>query len=301
VDSSVDVTQQIFGKHTENQNTAEHAAIKLKQALSKFDDLIVADTFSHTYEPYNFEDQFTRVSGRYGYYRNVFDIAYEKDFTERISAKLGYGNDLDLTGRSDLFESYVNRVSLQGNYRFNSESEILGTYEFLHRKLDPGGDANTNTLSAGLRQYFTEQLSLEGMAGVNFIDSYDDEGYVNPLWTVTLVDRVTEKESASLSFSQQYSTNPSTEDIFKSWRISGGINSQLLKRLFGSASVFYGRGEYVLSDIKDNLIGGYVALSYDIYKDFKGYLSYTYSQTISNVDARDYKKNVVSLKVSKEF
>ncbi len=298
---SLDVAQNIFWKYTENQNTTERVTAKLKQELSKFDSITISNTFAHTYEPYSFEDQFVRVSGRYSYYRNVFDIGYQKDYTEQFSAKFGYGNELDLTSRSDLPDSYVNRLSFEGDYAFSSENIVLGAYEFLHRKLDPGGNANTHTLSTGMRHLFTEQLSLEGRVGADFIDSYSGKTYVNPLWSAVLTDEISEKQSANLSYIQGYSTNPSTEDIFNSWRVSGGVNRDLFKRLSGAASVFYGRGKYVTLDIKDNLFGGYTALSYDINKNLRGDLSYTYSQTTSNVDTREYRKNVVSLGISGDF
>ncbi len=298
---SADVVQQLFWKYTKDDDTSQHVRINVSRQLSKSDNIIVSDTFSHTFDPLNFAEEFAREGDRNSYFRNKFDFIYLKNFTEHLSIRVGYGNDLDTTSRSDRIDSYVNRVSLEGIYVFSSKSIFFGKYDFLNRKLEPGGSASINTISGGVRQYFTEKLSFDGRIGVDIIDSYNGKMYVMPLWIGTITDQITEKTSANLSFTQRYSTNPYTDDVFNSKRLSVGIDSQLRKKLSGSVAAFYGRGEYVSLGIEDNLFGGNVALRYNIYKNLKGNLSYTYSRKTSNFVERKYKKNVVRLGVSTEF
>lgn len=298
---SADVTQQLYWDLTENNNTSEHLSLALNHQLTKYDSIQLTDTFTHAYDPGSFEEQFGRVSGRYSYYSNQFGIGYMREFSEQLNVKINYGYDLDTTSRADLFDSYVNRVSLEGNYALSSKNILLGTYEFLNRELKPVGEATINTFGGGWRHNFTEQLSLEGRAGFDLIDSYNGEQFTEPMWKLTLVDRLTETHSAFLSITQRYSTNPYTDDIFNSWRVSGGMSSQLTKKIIGSASAFYGRGEYESTGVEDNLFGGQAALSYDIYKNYNLDLSYSYSQTTSNLNAREYRKNAVFLGVSGEF
>ncbi len=301
VEITTDITQQFFWDHDENHNTSEVLTARVMRDISKYDHIQVTDRFSHAYQPISFDQEFTRIEGRYGYYSNQFDISYIKDWSEQFSTRMGYGNDIDSTSRSDIPESLAHRLSLEGDFAFGSKSTIFAGYDFLNRKLDPGGSANINTLSGGLRKDLTGRLNFEGRAGVDFVDSYDSTSYVNPLWSITFTERMSEKETANLSFVRRYSTSPSTQDVFNSWRISGGVNRQLRKKLSGSLSAFFGRGEYVAFKIKDDLVGITSALSYEIRKDVRGSLSYTYSQSISNVDVREYKKNAISLGISTEF
>ncbi len=296
------VTQELYWKYTENQNTAEDLTFSLKQALTKHDNILMSDSFTHTYEPQTFDEEFARVGGRFSYFRNRFDIGYLRDFSEQFTTKIGYGNDLDISNNADLLDSYVNRASVEGRYALSSKRSVFATYDFLHRELDPrGGQANINTLSGGLREYFTEQLSLEGRVGIDIVDSYNDKRYYKPLYTATLTDQLNERTAANLSFTQRYSTNPYTSDVFNSWRISGALNSQLNSRLSTTASIFYGRGEYISLNIEDNLIGGNIGFSYDLNKYLKANVSYTYSETTSNVSSREYRKNVVFLGMTTEF
>lgn len=301
-DLSADVTRQLFWKYTKNHNTAEDVTFHIRHELTPSDTMIVSDAFNHADEPQSFEEEFARGGGRISYSRNKFDVVYAREFAGQLGAKIGYGYDVDLASRSDLPDSYVNRFSLRSDYAFSSKIRGLGMYDFLKRKLEPGGEANIHTVSGGLRHNFTGQLSLEGRAGLDFIDSYNGEMFVKPLWTMTLADQINERTTANLfSFTQRYSTNPYNSDVFNSWRISGGLNRELHKTLRGSASAFYGRGEYLSLNIKENLFGGNVALSYDISKNLKGNLSYTYSGTASYTPEREYRKNVFSLGISTEF
>jgi hypothetical protein len=298
---AADVTQQLYWDLTENNNTSEHLSLVLNHQLTKYDSIQITDTFTHAYDPGSFDEQFGRVSGRYSYYSNQFGLGYMREFSEQLSAKVNYGYDVETTSREDLFDSFVNRVSLEGSYALSSKSIMFTTYEYHNRELESVGNASVNTFGGGWRQNFTEQLSLEGRAGIDLIDSYNGEELTEPMWKLTLIDRLTETHSAILSFTQRYSTNAYTDDIFNSWRVSGGITSQLSKKVLGSATAFYGRGEYDSTGIEDNLFGGQAALSYDLYKNYNLDLSYSYSQTTSNLNSREYRKNVVFLGVSGAF
>jgi len=298
---NADVIQQLFWKYTNDNDTSEHVQVSVKRELTKSDNIAVSDSFSHTFDPVDLEEEFVRLGDRVSYLRNRFDVVYSKNFSEKLGMRVGYGNDLDTSNQSSVIDSYVNRLSLEGFYMLNSKNIFFGKYDFLNRKLEPGGSANINTLSGGIKKYFTEKLSFDGRVGVDFIDSYNGEMYVRPLLTMAVTDQITEKTSANISFIKRYSTNPYTDDVFNSGRVSVGIDSQLRKKLTGSVSTFYGRGEYVSLGIEDNLFGMSAALKYNVYKSLKGSLSYSYSQKTSSVDTREYKKNVVQLGFSSEF
>ncbi|MBN1586368.1 MAG: outer membrane beta-barrel protein [Candidatus Omnitrophica bacterium] len=298
---SADLSHEVYWRYSDNDHTSEHAKVDLLHQLSKNDSIRVTDRFSHSYEPAAFDEQLARVGGRYSYYKNSFDISYFKEFSRDWRFNFGYGYDVDTTNRADLLDSEVHRVTLGADYILSSRDRVLGKYDFLHRTLDPGGDANIHSLSLGERHNFSEKLSIEGFAGVDMIESYNGESIVKPLWTVMLSNRITDRTSASLSFTQRYSTNPYTSDVFNSWRVSGEIGSQILKKLRGSASLFYARGEYDSLDLKDEFVGAGVALNYELRKDLTGSVSYNYSQSMSNVETREYEKNVLSFGISSEF
>ncbi|MCA9405975.1 MAG: outer membrane beta-barrel protein, partial [Candidatus Omnitrophica bacterium] len=295
------ITEELFWDHDEHNNTSERLSVYLARELSKHEYITISDTFSHTYEPVSFEEEFGRVGGRYSYYRNSFDAGYSRELTEFSSLQFGYGNDLDITSQSDRLDSYVNRFSVDGIYELSSQTQLLGSYNYLNRDLDPGSAATINTISATVRHNLTEQLSIEGRAGADIIDSYNGDMIARPLWSLKLTDQVTKRTSTNLTYTQRYSTNPYTSDVFNSWRISTGVDSQLTRRLKGSANAFYGYGEYDSLGIRDELVGVNTALSYEISKNFRGNISYSHSQTISNIDIREYRKNVIFVGVSADF
>lgn len=295
------LNQDLYWKYTNNNNLSEHVSMDLRHDLTKFDHLSVSDRFTHADEPTSFEEEFSRSGGRYSYFRNRFDINYVRDFTEELSLQVGYGNDIDDATTDDVMDSQANRFSIQGVFAFNSRMSTYGFYNYTNRELDPGGEARINTLGVGVTQTLSEQLSLDIYTGADIIDSYNGDQLTKPLWGAKLKHQINDRSAANLSYSQRYSTNPYTADVFKSWTISGGIDSQLLQRLYSDLTIFYGRGEYSMLKIDDDLFGGSAGLTYEINKNVKSNILYTYSQTSSNIDSREYKKNTVYLGITAGF
>jgi hypothetical protein len=190
---------------------------------------------------------------------------------------------------------------LEGIYASTPKRAFFGRYDFNHRELDPGSDAAINTFSAGFRQFFTDQLSLEGRVGVNVIDSFNGDQETTPSFFLTLRDQINEKDSAHVSFTKTSSTNPYSADVLDSWEISGGLNSQLFRRLSGSLSAFYGRGQYEIQDIDENLVGARAGLSYELTKDITGDLNYSFSLKDSDDPSREYTKNTVYVGIRAEY
>jgi hypothetical protein len=298
---SLDLAQQLFWKNAHNQNLSEDVVLNVAHEFTQFDRITVSDALKHSYEPLSFEEELARNAGRYNHFRNKFDAGYMRDLTAQLSTKIGYGYDTDRTDRSDLADSAVNRASLLTEYAFNQKSTIFGRYDFLHSKLSTGAAAKVHTVSGGLRQSFTDTVVLTLSGGQDSIDSYDQHKYKDPTWTAILSDQINEKTSVDLSYAQGYLTNPYTSDVLDTRRIAAGINTQPLKKLSASASIFYGHGKYREMGLKDDLLGGSMAFTYDISKNIKGDLSYNYSQMVSNVDNREYRRNVVFLGLSTEF
>jgi uncharacterized protein (PEP-CTERM system associated) len=75
----------------------------------------------------------------------------------------------------------------------------------------------------------------------------------------------------------------------------------MLERLGCSLSIFYGEGEFVSSTFKQKLLSTNSSLKYDISRNLKGNLTYTYSQLDSNVETFGYSKNTVFLGLVAEF
>ncbi|MCX5694934.1 MAG: outer membrane beta-barrel protein [Candidatus Omnitrophica bacterium] len=290
-----------FADNASFNNLAEDFSAIYRQELSKFDRFSVRNAFIHAEEPRSFEDEFGRNSGRYAYFRNIVTAGYSRDVSRNMAINADYTNEIDTYSRSDLSDTYLNAIGLGAEYTISSQTILLAGYNFSVRKFDPGTDATTNALSAGIRQYFTKQLFLEGKAGIDFIRSYDKKNYARPLFSLSLADEVNETTKFNLSFKKEYFNNAYSQDLFNEWRISAGLNKQLLARLGSNISAFYGNGEYVESGTSDNLRGINCGFDYDLRDNIKVNLNYVYSETSSNVSTREYKRNAVSLGVKVDF
>ncbi|MFA5119400.1 MAG: outer membrane beta-barrel protein [Candidatus Omnitrophota bacterium] len=295
------VIQQFFKEYDSFNNTSEDFSVNFLNDLSKYAHLSLSDTFTHADEPRSFEDEFGRTTGRYSYLKNKFNAAFSKEVKKQLTLSARYGNEAYKYSRDDLSDSYLNSFGLGGDYAFSSQTIGSLSYDFSQRTFDPGESAYTNTLSTALRQYFTKQLYFDGRTGIEFIDAYNGRNYTKPLLYAALTNEFTETTRGSIAFTKQYYTNSSTQDLFNYWQVSSNVTRQLFPRLALNFSGFIGEGEYASLGITDKLKGVSAGFTYDIKKNVRGNLSYSYSTTSSNRTDREYTKNAVTVGMQMVF
>ena len=295
------VDQDIFAMNPKFTNTSEDFAVTYLQELSKVDRFSIKDSFDHTYEPRSFEDTLGRVAGRYSYVRNKLNIDYTRDLSKQLSVILKYFGEIDIFSTSDVSDSYLNQGGAEMVYALTSGTIFYATYDFYIRKFDPGADATTNKAGGGIRQYITKQLYVDASGGIDYVNSYDNTKYTQPFVYVSIVDDINEKTTIKGNFKKEYYATQYEQNIFDYWEISGSVTSQLLDRLDGYLNAFYGRGEYVVVDVTDDLFGLNVGANYELTKKLRLNASYSFSKTDSNVNTRDYTKNVATIAIRGVF
>jgi len=298
---SGNVNRQFFADNNNFNNNSEDFSLAFLNELSKFDRINVKDSFSHAYEPRSFEDAFGRPGGRYGSYRNGLALGYARDITRQFRISARYSNKADTYSREDLADSYSNSAGFEAGYALNSDTGFFTSYDLSKRSFHPGARSSTHSLAAGLRQYLTKQFYFDGKAGEDFIKSYNGKEYAKPSFSASFTNDLEQNTNANISFTKQYYANSYSQDLFDYWQVSGGLSRRLLERLGCSVSVFYGKGNYIPAIITDKLSGLSADFTYDIRRDLKGNLSYSFSETKSTVESREYRKNTVSLGLTAQF
>lgn len=297
----VGVNQQIFAMHPNYNNISETASVYISQELSRYDRINASDHFSHTYEPDSFEDAFERTGGRYSYFQNDFNINYEKDLMKQLGFAVRYANSLSIISRSGISDSYLNAGGAEVRYFQSSDLNFRASYNFSNRVFTAGGNASKHDIAAGMKYNFTDKFYFDGRAGMDIMNSYNDQYYLRPQINVSLFNDLGETSRAGITFDQEFVMNAYREDLFNQWQISGIFTSQIFKRLAGRFTGFYGRGKYVTDAVEDNFWGTHAGFTYDLSERLKGSINYTYAARMSGDDVLRYTKNVVSAGVSVEF
>jgi len=292
---------EFYADRSNFNNNGGNFTATIDSELSKFDRVTLSDTFTRTYEPRSFEDQFGRTSGRYSSTRNRVNFGYARDISRHFGLSLRYLNEYNTYSRSDLAKSFLNTAGVEGAYILSSDMSFIGAYDFTRRDFDPGLHATTNTLSGGLRKYFTKQLYFDGMGGIDLTKSYSGRNYTKPMAVVSLTDDINDRTRATLSFSKRYDTISYSQDLFDQWRVSAGLMHELFKKLRGTLSAFYGRGEYVGTRVISKLMGSSIGLTYDINDNWKANANYSFSRQTSTSAGGGYRKNTVTLGLTAEF
>lgn len=282
-------------------NNSGDATVTLNSELSKFDRITLSDTFTKTYEPRSFEDQFGFIGGRYSSTRNRVNFGYARDVSEHFGISTRYTNEYNSYSRSDLDKSFYNSAGIEGSYIVSSDLSFYTAYDFSRRDFDEGPHARVNTWTVGGRKYLTKQIYVDASSGVDFLRSFDETDYTKPFGIISLTDDISDRTNASLMFSKRYNTLSYSQDLFDQWQVSGRIAHELSKKLSGTLSAFYGHGEYVNSIETNDLVGASVGLRYDINDHWRANASYSFSNQDSNSVFSEYRKNTATLGLIAEF
>ncbi len=292
---------EFYADNSGFDNNGGDVSAELNSELSKFDRISLRDSFSKTYEPRSFEDQFGFIGGRYSSTRNRVDFGYARDVSQHFGLSTRYSNEYNTYSRDDIAKSFLNSGGVEGSYIVSSDLTLFTAYDYSRRDFDEGPHAATNTWTGGFRKFLTKQMYIDASTGVDFVKSYSGKDYTKPFGVISLTDDINDRTNAILLFSKRYNTISYNEDIFDQWQVSASLNNEITQKLKGTVSAFYGRGEYVNSGQVDDLVGSSAALEYEINDKWKARAAYSFSKQDSTSIFSEYRKNTVTLGLLAEF
>ncbi|MDD5072661.1 MAG: outer membrane beta-barrel protein [Candidatus Omnitrophica bacterium] len=292
---------EFYADNSGFDNNSGDVTAAFASELSKYDRITLSDTWTRTYEPRSFEDQFGFVGGRYSSDRNRVNFGYARDVSQHFGLSTRYSNEYNAYSRNDIAKSFLNTAGIEGAYILSSDFTIFTAYDFSRRDFDNGPHATTNTWTGGFRKFLTKQVYVDASTGVDFIRAYSGNEFAKPFGTIALTDDINDRTNASLMFSKRYNTISYQEDIFDQLQVSGQINHEITRKLTGTVSAFYGRGEYVNTGQIDDLVGASAGLAYEINDKWKARALYSFSNQDSTSYFSEYRKNTVTFGLATEF
>jgi len=279
---------------------AEDAKVRFRHEFSEYDIVRLSDSFHHSSFPVDFEEEFGRYTAEEDTYTNRFSIIYSRELSEHLNINANYRNTLYWASGGRSKDSMANGVGLDLNYIYSAATSFYMSYGYTARKYEDDGTATTNSISAGLRRYITKRLYFTGRVGYSFISSADGDNSTTVVYSLLVTDEIDERTVGRLSFSRNVRTTWEA-DVFRNWEVNLNIDRDLMKDLKGSLSGFYGEGEYLLTDIKDNFLGASARLNYIFGKHLRGNLGYRYSHLDSSGEDRGYTTNSVTAGITLIF
>ncbi len=317
--------RQIFEESSDNLNKSENFDMIFINEFTKYDKITLQNTYRHTMEPgritgdfdlascidsyenfplsssdiellcSEFNEQFGRFSGVFDSYSNDFSIKYYKGVSDILNFAVKYNYVKNGSSAEGTNDSDRNKFGLLLNYHYSQTTSYALSYNYVLSNYEKGNDISTKKINAGVTQYITKGTSFTGSIGKIFVSSGRDSIEIKGGISVG----VDEKTSANISYSQGIRITNNTNDTFKNWRLSGTLIKAMLKDLNGSLSVFYGKGEYSETDVIDTLQGASINLSYVYWEGMRGSklgmnIGYSYSNTDSTVESREYTKNSIN-------
>ena len=291
---------EAFAENSTLDNTAQDIALNFKRDSSPYDRISLNNVFTNTTVPLFFEGPAFSANlqgseGRIPYYKNRFALDYARDVFRQLTVRIKYANDVDAFETKTLLDSFTNKVGFETNYFLTATTILLSTYDFSHRQFEDKSDVSINTLAQVVRQYITKQLYFDIGGGLDFINPYEGDTFIEPIILSAINYDMSENTKLRLLFNKKDNTDPFSNQIYNYWSTSLSFTRQVSERLGCNLSISYTDSESITANFEQKTLGASSALTYDINKNLKGSLSYTHSQSETNFETSGYTKNAVSL------
>ncbi len=310
----------------DNVNSSENLSANFSTEFSEYDMVKLSNTFTHTQVPGSFEeefdiyecrrileergssldeiefgcnkfkDEFGRFKGKFDSYNNRANFNYIKNISKHLDFSTNYSYTQNWFSEEGTRDSNRNDLGFSVNYLHSVATSYSLSYRYAISNFEDGGDITLNSISAGLEQYLTKKLVVNGSIGVDITPS---STYTSFGASITQPIDIDKRTSASLLFTNEIDISSDREDIFRNWRITGSFTTQMLEHLNSLLSGFYGQGKFLADGAEDKLMGANIALNYTFWEGKKGQrisglLGYTYSKLDSTDKNRGYTRGTIN-------
>ena len=273
--------------------------------MSQHDRVSLKNAFYNDVTPLFFEGpSFSankQASGRIPYYKNRCSVDYARDVSRQLTFKVKYASDVDAFETKTFLDSFVNKAGLEANYMLSGTTILLTTYDFSNRQFEDKQNASINTIAQGLRQYITKKLYFDIGGGLDFVDSYKEDTFIDPVILSALTYDMGDNTQFRLLFNKKDDTNPFDQQISSYRRTALSVTRQMSERLGGGLSLSYDDVKSVPANFEQKILNASSSLIYDINRNLKGRFTYTYSEAVSSGETSGYTKNTVLLGLEATF
>ena len=280
---------------------------------------------SYELEPdYSYGYASSRSIGEYFYWSTDNSVGFR--WSERVATYTGLG----LTGTTypdvDDNDRFTWQVYNQFRYQLSPQTVLTGDYRYSQTSASGiASDSSDQYLLGGIEHRFTPTSIGIVRAGVQFRDVDQGDNSTSPYLEAALNSQINEKfrvRSFARYGIESYDTVQSFEDSGKFYTVeyddretlrfglSGDYAISPMFSLFGGldyipTSYRSGRvltGGYVGSvDQDEDILNAYIGLSVKFNETVTGTMSYTYTNSSSDIYGREYDRNRISVGVSAEF
>lgn len=300
------IINHTFAENSAFNNISEDVNFIFSHEFSEYDRISLSNSFSHTEAPLFssedfYVDQFGRPNGRWDYFKNRLNFYYSRDINKQLSASFRYANTLDLYSGIDIPGSFSNKPGISANYSFTPSTSFSLSYDYLDVQFDNEMDAAEHAIALGVTQNITKRLSFSMGTGRDFINSFDIENFAKQNYSASISYEKDINTRVSISFYKDYAVTPFVPDIFEQWNSTLSLSREISERINYNLSTFYGKGEYIIGNYEQTLMGATSTFSYAIYKNLFGSFTYSYIKSDYDIDTLGYSKNTFYLGLTAAF
>lgn len=287
------LTRQMFMDNTAFDNTVLSFNGLYSINLSKHDQLSFEDSFSRSEELEAFDQEFGTTKGRYIRNVNNFFTNYRHEASDKLALRANFRNIMSNYPADIQADSISNTLGTGVDYSFSSADIVSVDYKYQTHEFQPGASAEVNEFASNYRHFLTPRLYADLSTGVDLINDFNGDSKAYPLYHAALTQDTDVNTRISLSLDQRHELTSNTADVFSNWRLSGNIVKQLMARLQGILTIFYGEGKYVTSGDTNSLAGIDAGINYELVKNASLRLGYRFATSNTLNGTGDYDKSRV--------
>lgn len=296
LDLSGNINYRFNAINEDIKNNSENATISFNNSFSDYHSIGLRYQISHSYAPETFEEELERTSGRYESSSHDFSFNYLMLISERLSINTMYFYNLRQSYEENRDDSSNSSVGLNASYRAGIATTLTLSYNYGRNNFN----SEIHSGIFGIKYYVTELSYFKGNIGWD--SSYSgDQNNNNLNADISFNNQIDENSEGSISYRQGERFNSDEGDVSSNWQLAGTLSRQLMKKLRGSCSLFYGEDSVISTGTTNELLGVNLLLSNELWKDLNTGLNYSYSQFNSTEDTVGYVRNTVTMHLSYSF
>ncbi len=141
--------------------------------------------------------------------------------------------------KGDKDDRSLKQASIQPLYiTSNFKNTIFALYEDTRRKFEEGPVARVRRVGGGLTHDFSQNLSLQGRFGKDYISSYEKERLKGEFFEAQFNGDLNERTNCQISFENERSLAGDIPSAYDTYIVSGAFGKQIFKRIRLNLSFF---------------------------------------------------------------
>jgi opacity protein-like surface antigen len=193
----------LYSKHPDIDPVTGNLTLNFQNKFSEYDRISLRNTFTKTFIPFSFEEEFGRVTGQFKSSSNIFTLLYSRDISKKLGFTTRYNNQINRFSGENVSNSSLYSLGFGIGYAYSEITSFLLSYEFSRVRFENTGVSSAHTVVTGFKHFITKRFYVDGRVGTDFITDFNNEKGTIGYFSISLTDEITKNTTINTIFTRR--------------------------------------------------------------------------------------------------